>query len=145
MSMDAGLRSFVLGDPTASGIVGARMYRTNVVPANAPSPYIVYQRIYEPSIHSHRGVVSRTRSGWQLDIHGTYDPHTEAGAAMFDTIERVDDAIRSRLDGYRGPLGDEADCSAELENTLDLTEKPDDGSERVEVRTMQQYAIWRNR
>lgn len=145
MSMNAGLRTFVLNDATVAGLVGARMYRAGVVPAGAPSPYLVFQRISEPSSHTHSAADTRTRSTWQIDAYGTYDPNTEAGAAMFDTVEALDDAVRDRLDGYTGPLGSHTDCYAMHENSIDLPEMTEDGSDRVEVRTMQQYAIWRNR
>lgn len=89
-----GLKTFVLADATVAGLVGARMYSTKT-PQNPTTPYIRYGLQSGQSFNSTDGPSGLENPVFQIDaIADTY-----AGAvALYD-------AIRLRLNGYKGDMG----------------------------------------
>lgn len=112
MTIFTDLHAFLLADPTIAASIGTRMY-PQVLPQNVTFPAISYSLTSRESVRElPNGPAGRARpqitiSAWALD-------YIDATALA--------DAIRIRLDGFKGAMGASMVGSTMLERTFDFYE-----------------------
>lgn len=98
MTIAAGLRTFLLADSTIASLIGsgsaARLYPVKL-PQGPTMPAITYQTISGQRVHSADGASGLSGPRIQIDCWGSTYAQADA---LFE-------AVRKRLDGYRGPAG----------------------------------------
>lgn len=97
MSIATDLRAFLLADPILAGLIGGRLYPLRL-PQRPAVPALTYQWISGHRVHSTDGASGLAGPRVQFD----------AWAATYLEVEAVMRAVRLRLDGYRGPAGDDS-------------------------------------
>lgn len=75
-------------------LVSTRIY-ANAAPAGIRSPYIVYQQISGPRVHTCDGPLNLTRSRYQITCWSD---------DQYDDAEAIAEAVRVALDGYSGTV-----------------------------------------
>ncbi|MFZ4773935.1 MAG: DUF3168 domain-containing protein [Terrimicrobiaceae bacterium] len=108
MMLHEALVCLLLSDATVATLVGNRVY-PNVAPQTAPAPWIVYQRIDDNPIHSHGGRSYLSKTRMQLTMQGN----------SYEQLYRLVNAVKGRLDAYRGTINGLTVGSCFVENTLD--------------------------
>jgi len=127
MSLETAMRAYVLADATVAAAVGTRMYSRK--PPQTPGvPYIVYQRIDTRRLHDMDGPDGLPRPRVQIACWAA----NSTGAAD------LADAVRERLDGYRGAWGDVTIGSCLCVGESD-TDDPETGRAGVRQDYMIQY------
>lgn len=94
MALEADLRSFVLADPAVAALIGERLHPRRL-PQKPTLPAVVYQRVATRRRHDLAGPDGLPRARMQFTCWAL----TPAHAAQ------VAHAVRTRLDGHRGPVG----------------------------------------
>jgi hypothetical protein len=89
-----GLRTFLLAGPTVAGLVGTRMYPA-ILPQNPTYPAITYQYIGGASDISTDGPTGLTNLTFQIDCW----------ASTYTAADGLFEAVRKRLNGYKGDAG----------------------------------------
>jgi hypothetical protein len=95
MSLETALRSYVLADVAIAAAVGVRMYPRRL-PQGPTLPALVYQRVDTRRLHDFDGPDGLPRArvqiaAWASNVAGAWE---------------LANAVRARLDGYRGAWGD---------------------------------------
>lgn len=105
------IRTLLLSDSAIASLVGTRVYPT-LLPQGPTMPAITYQRISRISVADHLagpGALARPRV--QIDSWGS----------THDQAEALGEAVRRRLNGYRGPVTGAEDVQRiSLETVRDL-------------------------
>lgn len=89
------LRTFLLEDANVQQLVGNRVYPVRLPQSNAKQTSIVYHRISETVDHTMSGASGLTEQRIQVD----------AWAKDQDTANETADAVKERIDGFRGAMG----------------------------------------
>lgn len=105
------LRAFLMADDTISGLVGSRVY-PNKLPENVAYPAIRYEQVSGVREYHLRGPSGRARP--RISIN--------AWATKYEDARGLADAIRRRLNGYAGTLGETEVGSIKLESEIDFFE-----------------------
>lgn len=120
------LRTFVLADGTVAGLVALRMY-PSVLPQAPTLPAITYNTISAIRQNTMDGPDGLPSKRIQIDSWGS----------TFAQAVSLADAIRQRLDGYRGTMG-----STEIKGVFANTERqlydPDPKLYRISM----DFVIW---
>ncbi len=95
MTLETALRAYTLADVTVTALAGVRMYPAKL-PQNPTLPALVYQRIDTRRQHDLDGPDGLPRPRLQVT----------AWAANVSAAWELANAVRVRLDGYRGAWGD---------------------------------------
>lgn len=134
MTLEAELRTFLLGDATIAGLLGAAgaVYPAPA-PQNTPSPFVTFQRIAADRIYSLRGPSGLAGPLIQIDC---WSEQPELGGS-YAQAKALGEAVRKRLDGYRGAMGSVAVKEITIEGERDLFE-PQDKTRRVSF----DFRIW---
>lgn len=125
MTLETALRTYTLADATVTALAGTRMYPRKL-PQGPTLPALVYQRIDTRREHDMAGPDGLPRPRLQVT----------AWAANVAAAWDLANAVRERLDGYRGAWGDVTVGSCLCVGERDLDD-PDAG--RVGV--IQDYLI----
>lgn len=126
MSLLTDLRSFLLADSTISSLIGSRFY-PGELPQDATLPAIVYSTISGYRPQSQEGPSGIVRLRIQIDCWA----ETYAGA------EALAEAVRLRLNGYRGSAGSGEIKGAFFDSERDLSDSETDRKARSV-----DYMIW---
>lgn len=134
MAIYTAVRHRICSDTTIKSLVGNRVYQSGNVPTSAELPYIAYQRISANHERHLTGGLGLVHSRFQIDVWG--DSNTE--------VSNVGDALRERLDNYRGIMGSgttvDVRCCT-LDTDEDGYEKPVDNDNKGIFRVSQDYII----
>lgn len=98
MNTSNALRAFLLADPAIAAIISTRMYPVQL-PQNPALPAIRYFRVSGNRPQSTTGPLGQTNPRVQIDCY----------ALKFQDANDLAELVRKRLDGYRGPAGDDGD------------------------------------
>jgi len=90
----AGLRTYLIAGATVATLVGTRVYPSKL-PQKPTLPAISYQRISGDRVHSTDGASGLARIQFQIDVWGS----------TYGSVDALFEAVRKRLDGYRGAVG----------------------------------------
>jgi Protein of unknown function (DUF3168) len=93
--LDPALRAFLLADAGIAAAVAERIYPVRA-PQGSAVPLVVYRLIGEDSDYHMGGASGLVRQLFQLDTY----------AAGADAAAELAGALRTRLDGFRGPMAD---------------------------------------
>lgn len=88
------LRSFLLGDPTVSSLVGGVRIHAVRLPQGQRNPSIVYNRVSEGADYTNDGDSGLTQARIQVDAWATHQ----------DSAVELADAVYNRLTGHRGTV-----------------------------------------
>src|SRR3972149_1809320 len=94
MSVAQDLRTFLLADATLSGLIGTRFYPLRL-PQNPTMPAMTYSWVGGDRDHSMTGPIGISSPRIQFD----------AWAMTYLSAEAVFEALRKRLDSFRGTAG----------------------------------------
>ena len=134
----AALRELVIGDGGIAALIGvgdAARYFPGTAPAGTKLPYITWQRIADDR-HSHQGgTAALAGPDFQLDIWG----------ADSETVDALEKALRSRLDGFRGLVVGVDVAGVFIQGAGDEFREPRDGSEAQTHRTRLDVTFWYRR
>lgn len=89
------LRTFLLADPTVSGLVGGERIHPVLLPQGVTQPSVTYRRISGQGVHGTSGRLNLNGPRIQIDAY----------ARDADEATELADAIRDRIDGHRGATG----------------------------------------
>lgn len=127
MSIGPGLRSFLLADSTVSALVDTRCYPVQL-PQNTVLTSIRYSHISGNRPHSSpQGALGL--SGPRIQIDAWAPTYAEAMALA--------EAIRKRLDGYRGPAG-----SQQVQGAFFANERDDYSPDAKLYVVSRDYFVW---
>jgi hypothetical protein len=121
------LRMFLLADPAVSVLVGGERIHPVVLPQGASEASVSYRRISGRGVHGTAGRLNLNGSRIQIDAY----------ARSVDEASELADAIRDRIDGYRGAVGSTRFKGVFLANESDLFD-PDVKMHRVS----RDYFVW---
>jgi hypothetical protein len=127
------LRKHLLDDPAISATVGQRIYPM-VLPQGIVSSSIVYTRISGIGDHTYQGPSGLNQPRYQID----------AWAATIDGAFSLADAIKERLDGFRGTVNYGADPvqSVVIQGAFFADEREDYDAGSKLYRVSRDYMIW---
>ena len=89
------LRTFLLADPTVSALVGGERIHPVLLPQGASEASVSYRRISGRGVHGTEGRLNLNGPRVQIDAY----------SRSADEASELADAIRDRIDGYRGTVG----------------------------------------
>jgi len=118
--VDAALWEILHTDATVEALVGTAIY-PGFVPQHASMPAIVYQRISAVRTLTFGGPLGYVDARYQVT----------AWDDSFGDCLTLADAIRLRLDGYRGTVGSIVIHGLSLENQSDVAEEPAESQQRL--------------
>ncbi len=125
MTLETALRSYTLADATVTTLAGIRMYPRKL-PQNPTLPALVYQRIDTRRQHDLDGPDGLPRPRVQV----------AAWASSVAAAWELANAVRVRLDGYRGAWGD-----VTVGSCLCVGEREIDDPETGRMGVVQDYLI----
>ncbi len=128
MSIASDLRTFLLADATLTTLIGTRLYPLTL-PQNPTLPAMTYQRISGERVHTADGAHGLNRARIQFD----------AWATTYLVAESVFEALRKRLDAFRGAAGASIIQGAFVDSERDLYE-----SEPKLYRNTSDFDVWHN-
>ena len=111
MSIASDVRTFIIADATITGLIAARLYPI-ILPQEPTMPAMTYQWISGTRFHSMDGASKLSGPRVQFDCW----------AATYLDAEALFEALRKRLDGYRGPAGSSTIQGAFFSSERDLYE-----------------------
>lgn len=88
------LRTYLLSDPTLSGLIGTRLHPLTL-PQGSTFPAISYQVVTNSHFHTLGGPVDLERPRIQFDVYAT----------TYMVMDAVAEALRTALDAASGQLG----------------------------------------
>lgn len=94
MSFEADLRTYLLADSTISNLIGTRMYPV-VLPQSPTYPAVSYSTISAQRGHNMQAPDGLAAQRIQVD----------AWALTYAQARSLSDAIRNRIDSFRGSMG----------------------------------------
>lgn len=118
MTIQRAVANFVITDSAVTALVTQRIYPQRL-PQNPEYPALVFRRVSGPQVHNLAGAAGRAVPRVQIDCY----------AETYTQMEALADAVKARLDGFRGTMTT-ADSPAlsfvvdtcKLENSLDFDE-----------------------
>ena len=137
MTLEAELRAFLLADAMIASLVGTGSGFAGVYPApapqGAPSPFVTFQRITADRVYSIYGPSGLAGPLIQIDCWSEAPEH----GGTYGETKDLAEAVRRRLDGYRGAMGSVTVQEVTIETESDLYE-PQDKTRRVSF----DFRIW---
>jgi len=124
------LRSFLRSDPTIAGLVGARVYPIKL-PQGTTGDSIVYNRISGAGDYHLQGLSGFANHRYQID----------AWASTADKATVLADAIRDRIDGYRGDMGTDSPPIVTVQGVFMADQREDYDDEAKLHRMSRDYFI----
>ena len=126
MSIASDLRTFLLADATLGGLIGTRLYPLKL-PQDPTVPAMTFQWISGQRAHAADGAVGLASPRVQFDCW----------AETYLEAEAVFEALRKRLDGFRGTAG-----SSRVQGAFFETERDDYEDEGRLYRRSADFFIW---
>lgn len=126
MSLETGLRAFLLADPAVAAIIATRLTPL-ILPQNPTYPAASYQRITGARLSSFDGPAGRAMPLMQLDAY----------AETYGAAKGLAEALRRALDGYKGAMGAVQVDAVSLETEQDA---PYEDAPEI-YRVIQEYRI----
>lgn len=126
MSIDAGLRTFLLADATIAAAVAARIYPLQL-PQNTTLPAVTYMTVTGGRETSNSGSSKLAHTLFQID----------AWDATYSGALAVAELIRKRLDAYKGAAGTQTIRGAFLQGERSFYE-----DEPKQYRVSRDFMIW---
>lgn len=123
------LPHFLLADVTLNGLIGGKLFVMRI-PQSETLPAITYQDISTVTTQAHGEASALPRIRFQFTIH--------AGSVSAATA--ICQALKNRLDGYRGAMGTGA-YQTEVDAVLFKNQITDDDTETGIIRRLQDYVI----
>lgn len=123
------LRAFLLSDSGISGMVGTRIYPLRL-PQGDRGPSIVYSRPSEQTDHHMQGPSGLVFVRYQID----------AWAKSADDASSLANLIKSRINGYKGPMSD-GSSTLKVQGIFAETIREDYDSEAELFRVSRDYFI----
>lgn len=120
MHIEIELRKYLIAQSGISDIVGSKVH-PEVLPTAGQYPQVTYHVISRKHLHNLDGGAGATIDRIQIDCW-SYD---------YSVMLDLADAIRDKLDGFRGAMGDAYVLDVKLDQETDLHELPDDGTDNV--------------
>ncbi len=111
MSIATDIRTFLLADATLTTLIGTRLYPLTL-PQNPTLPAMTYQWVSGERVHTADGALGLSRPRIQFD----------AWATTYLVAESVFEALRKRLDAFRGAAGASIIQGAFFDSERDLYE-----------------------
>lgn len=130
-TIESRVRARLTGYAATSAMVSSRIYG-GYAPQNALPPYIVVGRVSGGPLNTLSG--PNSLGDFQARIQ------VDAIAADYGQAKAIADAVRAALSGWSDAGARVTSCL--LDNEQDDTEPPDDGSEVVWQRVIQDYIVW---
>ena len=109
--IESSISTFLLADAILSGLIASRLYPLKL-PQKPTLPAVTYQRISGERVHDMSGASGLAEPRFQFD----------AWADKYLDAKSVADAIRKRLDGFKGLAETDTVQSALLESDRDFYE-----------------------
>ena len=126
MSIASDLRTFLLADATLGGLIGTRLYPLKL-PQDPTVPAMTFQWISGQRAHAADGAVGLASPRVQFDCW----------AETYLEVEAVFEALRKRLDGFRGTAG-----ASRVQGAFFETERDDYEDEARLYRRSADFFIW---
>ena len=126
MSIASDLRTFLLADATLGGLIGTRLYPLKL-PQDPTVPAMTFQWISGQRAHAADGAVGLASPRVQFDCW----------AETYLEVESVFEALRKRLDGFRGTAG-----ASRVQGAFFETERDDYEDEARLYRRSADFFIW---
>lgn len=123
------LPHFLLTDVTLNGLIGDKLFSLRI-PQSETLPAITYQDISTVATQAHGEPSALPRVRFQFTIH----------AGSLASAVAICQALKNRLDGYRGIMGTGA-YQTEVDAVLFKNQISDDDTETGIVRRLQDYVI----
>ncbi len=130
MSFKSAIYSIVSIDSGVSAIVGTKIY-PDAAPSSATCPYVVYSIVSTNQIHTISTTTTTTKFRIQFSCFA-FDSATNS--ALVEAIKTVLDVHRFSGEGFS--------FIAFEDESIDLTQSPQDGSEQFTYQTNVDYMIW---
>jgi hypothetical protein len=119
VSLEGDLRTYLLTKTGVTNLVTTTGVYVGRIPRAARYPVIGISRVSGGHEHVLSGAAGYATPRIQLDVWST---------SMVTTLA-VAEAVRQVMQGFKGTMGSTTVSSVVLENEIDLTEEPDDGSD----------------
>jgi hypothetical protein len=94
MSVEAGLRAFILGDAAVVQEIGNRMH-INEIPLESKRPALVFRRV-STALENHMAGPALLQRCWVT---------VGVRAERYEQAERIAELVRNRIEGYQGAAG----------------------------------------
>lgn len=130
MSLRDDIRTYLLTQTPITNLVGQRVFSSNI-PQREDYPAISIVRITGGHAHMLSGGAGFAEPTVQVD----------AWADTSTVCESIAEALRGELQGFRGTMGSTTVRAVVLQNEIDLSEEPSDGSDAWVYRITQDYYI----
>lgn len=119
----AEVKAFLLASAPIAALVADRIYYESL-PSGVGYPAITLDSVADlPEVYGLAGEIGPNRETIQIDVW------SRADNGLWQ-VNRVANALRNRLSGYRGMMGAVRVTSVQLVRKTPLSETPQDGSER---------------
>ena len=119
MAILSDLYSYLIGESTVTDLVSTRI-RPNRLPQGLTFPAVTYHRVSTPHDHNLDGGSGWVRIRLQVDVWDN----------TYKGVEDVAEALRGVLQGYQGSMGSTYINGILLDNEVDMSEAPKDGSDK---------------
>ena len=125
------LRSAILANTTASGLVGTRVY-PQTAPTSATLPFVTYTKISGGPLNAIEAPTTTYEARFQVDVYASTYGGTKTLAA----------AVEDALSGYSDATSTPCITSVHLDNEQDSIEPLEGGAEEGTHRIVQDYIVW---
>lgn len=134
--LETGLYAYITGSSVITGLVSDRVF-PNAIPPGDAFPCITFNRIGSEQPHHLTAAAVVQSARIQIDCWGK-DPDGDG----YEDCANIAEALRNRLDGYRGAMGSVTVKTCHLHDQRDDYEAPADGSGVGIDRISQEYLMW---
>ena len=131
MAVETDLRTYLLAQATITAIVGSSGVYCGNVPQAAATPLLLVSRVAGEHGHHLDGGAGYCTARVQVDCYST----TYVAAAA------LAEAVRLKMQGYRGAMGTTTVSSVMLESDLDQSDPPTDASDSWLYRRILDFGI----
>lgn len=134
MSFLSDLRTYILADATVAGLIGTQMYG-QLVPHDATVPFLVFQQISDPRLHTHDGDSGLAHPRIQITSW-------DGGADGYAGALALAAAVKARINSTTGTIGSTTGCAVLLDNEADMADIDPRSEERRLFGRRQDYICW---
>jgi hypothetical protein len=134
--LETGLYTYLAASTPITALVSDRIF-PNAIPPGEAFPCVTFNRIGGEQPHHMTAAAVIQSARIQVDCWGK-DPDGDG----YEDAATIAEAIRNRLDGYRGSMGSVTVRTCHLDSQRDDYEAPTDGSGVGIDRVSQEYLVW---
>lgn len=132
--LETGLYAYITGSTVITGLVSDRVY-PNSIPAGKTYPCVTFNRIGTEQPHHLTAAATIQQATIQFDCWGQ-------GKGGYSSAATIAEAIRDRMDGYRGSMGSVTVKTCHLQDQRDDYEAPTDGDTIGYHRVSMDFLLW---